>query len=154
MHEIIRPVVVFIGAMAIAVGVPAQGAYQEHLASVAELLISSELAIVDSNLGRQLGRGVVTHASLPDRCTLLLRINEMEPGTLSIQLGELYFVQGDSGTMVEITTRQERSRSLIFNLGGATSRYAQTVSALSALARRCGAELVGPPPLIRTRPQR
>jgi len=89
---------------------------------------------------------------LAGRCTLRLRTEPAGGDPIAIALGDLRFVQGNDSAMVEISTRREPRRSLIFTVG--LGRYAAAMAGLTALARHCGARLTVPPPLVTTRPLR
>lgn len=138
------------GVLSLAAWAPAGAAGRGP--SVPALLAGAELRIIDVQAGGELGRGRVAEAALAGRCTLRLRTEQAGDAPLAISLGDLRFVQGDDSAMVEISSRREPRRSLIFTVGA--DRYAATMEGLTALARRCGAALTAPPPLVATRPLR
>ena len=116
--------------------------------SPAQLLTGAGVQVIDADQGVVLSRGIVAHAAIAEGCTLVLGTDPDSAGASEIPLGDLLFVQGDGGAMVNITTRTERQRELIFTVEN--GRYAALMDLLSSQARRCGAELVGPPRIVTT----
>jgi hypothetical protein len=93
--------------------------------------------------------GVIREAKIEQRCDLLLQIEEVAD-PITIPLNNLMFVQGDDYAMLDIATRSEPRSEYILTVG--SERYNRGIELLSSLARDCGSELVGPPPLISTQP--
>ncbi|TFI59655.1 hypothetical protein E2493_03280 [Sphingomonas parva] len=116
-------------------------------ASVRRMLAGAAMSEVDRD-GGIIGRRVIRGATLERGCNLVLRTDARPEFTVTMDLGDLHFVQGDDRAMIDIATRREPATELILSVGPA--RYGEAMGRLASLARSCGAELVGPPPLVST----
>ncbi len=116
-------------------------------ARIGTLLSGKPIRILDAERGTFDHSGIVTSARV-DGCDLVLANSGLEPASLTVPLGDLRFVQGDSG-MVEITRIPTDSPSIIFTVGDAA--YDETINLLTEAATGCGAHLIGPPALLMTR---
>lgn len=116
-------------------------------ASLSQLLVGAEVQVVDANRGGVLSRAILRRVSMRNRCDLVLT-GAGNAVPITIRLRDLRFVQGDDDAMLDVATRSEPQREWIIAVG--RTRYAAAMDRLTSLARRCGARLVGPPPIMTT----
>lgn len=131
-----------VAAMSMAAPAAAAGADRVFLAA----LNGSPVRVLQASDFKELKRGTITVAELPERCLLRLKL-QGDGQAETIPLRELHFVQGDGFTL-DIAYRTGAAREYIIGIG--EERYAETARRLMKRATVCGAKLVGPPPLVTT----
>jgi hypothetical protein len=110
------------------------------------LLDGAKVQVLDVKKGSYRERGTLLKARMEGRCTLMLQTDIARFERIRAPAGALRMVQGDDLAMIEISTNQAPEQSVIFAVGEA--KYAPAITMLTKLAQRCGAKLVGPPPLV------
>lgn len=114
--------------------------------ALAAALNGSSIQILQGKDFKELRRGMIAGAKLLNSCTLRFRLRRMAQ-LETVSLGKLHFVQGD-GVSIDIASQTGEQREYIIRVG--ERQYAQAFQLLTSHARSCGANLVGPPPIVTT----
>lgn len=119
--------------------------------TLATLLTGAPVLVMDVATGKTPPRrGTLAKLAEPEKCVLTLEYAPAQTGPARVALRDVRLVQGDGDAMIEISLASKPEESVIFTVG--RERYAGAAALLTKRAKACGARLVGPPPLISTRP--